>query len=185
MLSSTAVKFAKPRDKPYKLTDERGLYLIVTPTGSKWWRFRFRFDGQHKLLSLGTYPDVSLKHAREKRHEMRSALAAGIDPAARRRAERYSRGDTFEAVGREWFEKFSKAWATSHLEKIIRRLELYLFPWVGRRPIAKLSAVDILTCVRRIEAGIAELQPHLSLCDCHGEGGKQSGGALARGVAAA
>ena len=146
MLSHTSIKTAKPRDKAYKLTDERGLYLIVTPSGSKWWRFRFRFDGREKSLSLGIYPDVSLKQARQKRHEMRSALAAGIDPAARRRAERCTRGDTFEAVGREWFDKFSKAWATSHLEKIIRRLELYLFPWVGRRPIAKLSAVDILKC---------------------------------------
>ena len=153
MLANTTIKAAKAKDKPYKLTDGRGLYLIVTPTGSKWWRFRFRFDGREKSLSLGTYPDVSLKQAREKRDEMRSARAAGIDPAARRRAERYARGDTFEAVGREWFDKFSVGWADSHLEKIIRRLELYLFPWVGRRPIAKLSAVDILTCVRRIEAG--------------------------------
>lgn len=153
MLSHTSIKFAKPREKPYKLTDERGLYLIVTPGGSKWWRFRFRFDGRAKSLSLGTYPDVSLKQTREKRDEMRSARAAGIDPAARRRAERYARGDTFEAVGREWFEKFSKGWADSHMEKIIRRLELYLFPWIGHRPIAKLSAVDVLTCPRRIEAG--------------------------------
>ncbi len=84
---------------------------------------------------------------------MRSARAAGIDPAAQRRAERYARGDSFEAVAREWFEKFSKGWADNHMEKIIRRLELYLFPWIGARPIAKLSAVDILTCLRRIEAG--------------------------------
>jgi integrase len=153
VLSHTTIRFAKPRDKPYKLADERGLYLIVTPTGGKWWRFRFRFDGQQKLLSLGTYPDVSLKQAREKRDQMRSARAAGIDPAARRRAERYARGDTFEAIAREWFEKFSQGWADSHLEKVIRRLELYLFPWIGRRPIAKLTAVDVLTCLRRIEAG--------------------------------
>jgi hypothetical protein len=124
--ANTRIKAAKPKDRAYKLTDGRGLYLIVTPSGSKWWRFRFRFDGREKSLSLGTYPDVSLKQAREKRHEMRSALAAGIDPAARRRAERYSRGDTFEAVAREWFEKFSKGWADSHMEKIIRRLELLI-----------------------------------------------------------
>jgi integrase len=153
MLANTTIKAAKPRDKAYKLRDERGLYLIVTPTGSKWWRFRFRFDGREKSLSLGTYPDVSLKQAREKRDEMRNARAAGIDPAARRRAERYASGDTFEAVAREWFDKFSKAWADSHMEKVIRRLELYLFPWIGRRPIAKLSALEVLTCLRRIEAG--------------------------------
>jgi integrase len=153
MLSSTAVKFAKPRAKPYKLSDGRGLYLIVSPAGGKWWRFRFRFDGREKMLSLGTYPDVSLAQAREKRHEMRSARAAGIDPAARRRSERYTRGDSFEAVAREWFEKFSTGWADTHTEKIVRRMELYLFPWIGRRPIARLSAPEILTCLRRIEAG--------------------------------
>jgi hypothetical protein len=146
MLANTTIKAAKPRDKAYKLRDERGLYLIVTPTGSKWWRFRFRFDGREKSLSLGTYPDVSLKQAREKRDEMRNARAAGIDPAARRRAERYASGDTFEAVAREWFDKFSKAWADSHMEKVIRRLELYLFPWIGRRPIAieRVRSLDLL-----------------------------------------
>lgn len=83
---------------------------------------------------------------------MRSARAAGIDPAARRWAERYARGDTFELVAREWFDKFSTDWADSHKEKIIRRLELYLFPLIGQRPTAQLSAVDVLTCLRRIEA---------------------------------
>jgi len=153
MLSSTAIKAAKPKTKAYKLADGRGLVLIVSPSGGKWWRFRFRFDGQEKSLSLGTYPDVSLKQARQKRDEMRSARASGIDPAARRRAERYARGDTFEAVAREWFVSFSRSWAETHTEKIMRRLELYIFPWMGARPIAKLSAVDVLTCLRRIQAG--------------------------------
>jgi integrase len=153
MLTNASIKAAKPRDKPYKLYDERGLHLIVTPRGSRWWRFKFRFDGKEQLLSLGTYPEVSLKQARNKRDEMRRERSAGINPAAKRRAERYASGDTFEAVAREWFSRFSANWRASHSDKIIRRLELYLFPWIGARPIARLSAVDILTCLRRVEAG--------------------------------
>jgi integrase len=153
MLSNATIKAARPRDKPYKLFDDRGLFLIIVPGGGKWWRFKFRFDGKEKLLSLGTYPDVSLKQARERRLQMRRDHAEGIDPAAKRRAEKYARGDTFEAVAREWFDKFSTHWADSHTDKILRRLELYIFPWIGARPIAKISALEILTCLRRIEAG--------------------------------
>jgi integrase len=153
MLSNASIKAARPRDKPYKLSDERGLYLLITPNGGRWWRFRYRFDGKAQLLSLGIYPDVSLSEARDRRDAMRRDRASGVNPAAKRRAEKYANADTFEAVAREWFGKFSANWVEGHSSKIIRRLELYLFPWIGARPIEKLSARDILTCLRRVEAG--------------------------------
>jgi hypothetical protein len=107
MLSDRAIKAARPREKSYKLADGRGLYLIVTPHGGRWWRFRYPSDGREKLLSLGIYPDVSLKDAREKRDGMRRDRAAGVDPASKRHAEKYSSADSFEAVAREWLGRFS------------------------------------------------------------------------------
>src|ERR1700731_406102 len=153
MLSDASIKAARPRDKPYKMADERGLFLLVTPNGGRWWRFRYRFDRKEQLLSLGVYPDVSLETARRTRDAMRRDRKRGINPAAKRRAEKYSSADSFEAVAREWFGKFSANWVDGHSSKVIRRLELYMFPWIGARPIAKLSALDILTCLRRVEAG--------------------------------
>ena len=151
MLSDTAVKAAKPRAKPYKIYDHRGLFLQVTPAGGRWWRFKYRLDGKEKLLSLGVYPDVSLKQARERRDEARRQVADGIDPSAKRQAEKEAAADTFEAIAREWFDKFSKNWAPGHSDKIIRRLELYLFPWIGGQAIRKIEAPEILACLRRVE----------------------------------
>jgi integrase len=133
MLTETAIKAAKPRTKPYKLTDTGGLVLLVTPGGSRWWRFRFRFEDREQMLSLGTYPDVPLKRAREKRDEARRHLADGVNPAAKRQAERAAPADTFEAVAREWFAKQKPNWAESHSEKII-------------------TPGELLACLRRIEA---------------------------------
>jgi integrase len=152
MLSNASIKAARPRDKAYRLYDELGLHLLVTPRGGRWWRIKFRFDGKDQMLSLGCYPDVSLEQARDRRDEMRRDCASGVNPAAQRRAEKHAYADTFEAVAREWFGKFSANWVQGHSSKVIRRLELYLFPWIGARPIVKLSARDILTCLRRVEA---------------------------------
>src|SRR5580658_11087360 len=101
MLTETQIKSAKPREKPYKLSDERGLFMLVNPDGSRWWRFKYRFQGREKLLSLGVYPDVPLKSAREKREKFRSLVADGVDPSAKRKAEKAALADTFEAVTRE------------------------------------------------------------------------------------
>jgi integrase len=146
------IESARPRDKPYRLYDGRGLHLLVTPRGGRWWRIKYRFDGKAQMLSLGCYPEVSLEKARERRDEMRRDCANGVNPAAQRRAEKHVAAETFEAVAREWFGKFSANWVEGHSSKVIRRLELYLFPWIGARPIAKLSARDVLTCLRRAEA---------------------------------
>src|SRR5471030_1807876 len=154
-LTDTAIRKAKPTDKPIKLFDERGLLLLIAPAGGKWWRFRYRFDGKYKTLALGIYPDVPLAKAREKRDRARELLADGIDPGEDRKkqraetAERATNG--FEVVAREWFAKYSPSWASSHAEKIIKRLENDVFPWVGKRPIAEITAPELLKMLRRIE----------------------------------
>ncbi len=125
MLSDTAVRNAKPREKPYKLSDERALYLLVNPNGSRLWRFKYRIGGREKLLSFGGYPDVSLKQARDWRDEARRLLAQGIDPGAKKQAEKVADAETFEAVAREWFAKFSANWAASHGETRIRSLRVH------------------------------------------------------------
>jgi len=103
-LTETKIKSATPEAKPYKLPDERGLHLLVTPQGGKWWRFRYRFDGKEKLLSLGTYPDIGLKDARERRDQARKLVAQAIDPSAQRQAQKAAKpenaADSFEVVAR-------------------------------------------------------------------------------------
>lgn len=154
-LTIKEIDAAKAESKPRKLADEKGLFLLVTPKGGKWWRLKYRFGGKEKLLSLGVYDDVSLKSARERRDEARRLLAEGIDPGQHRKTTKRMQteraANSFEAVAREWFSKYSPAWAAGHSEKIIRRLERDLFPWIGGRPIAELSAPDLLEVLRRIE----------------------------------
>ncbi|CAM2191228.1 Integrase [Paraburkholderia kururiensis] len=159
-LTDVKIKQAKPREKLYKISDERGLYLEVTPTGGKWWRFKYRIDGKEKRLSLGVYPDVGLQKAREKRDDARKLVADGVDPSAHRRAQKQARADananSFEVVTREWLEKQKKVWEDSHAEKVIRRFERDVFPWLGKRPIAEIKPVELLTVLRRIEARVVE-----------------------------
>ena len=162
MLSPSTVANAKPSEKPYKLADERGMFLLVNPNGSRWWRFRYRRPGTRKenLLSLGTYPDVSLKRAREKRDDARRLLADGIDPGDKRKAEAVAAADTFEAVAREWYAKFSPDWAPDHANRTLRRLERDAFPWIGSKPIASVTAPDILAILERIDARGARETAH-------------------------
>lgn len=155
-LSDTAIRRVKVRDKARKLFDGHGLYLLVTPTGGKCWRLKYRYGGKEKLLALGAHPEVSLKEARARCHEARRKLAAGIDPGAERKAAKAARvareTGGFEAVGREWFEKFSRAWVAEHAATVIRRLEHDVFPWLGARPIGEITAPELLAVLRRIEA---------------------------------
>ncbi|MGH8041292.1 MAG: tyrosine-type recombinase/integrase [Rudaea sp.] len=168
MLTPSAVTNAKPQAMPYKLHDERGMYLLAKPDGARWWRFDYRRPGTGKrnTLSLGTFPDVSLKQARERRAAARKLLADGIDPGERRKAEAIAGADTFEAVAREWIAKHSARWAASHTDKIMRRLERDVFPWIGPKPIAKLTAPDVLTVLRRIEARGSLETAHRALQNC-------------------
>jgi integrase len=154
-LTDSAIRTAKPGEKARKLSDGGGLFLLVTPNGGKWWRLKFRFEGKEKLLSLGTYPEVGLREAREKREEMRRLLAAGVDVSENRKANKAARAEananSFEVIAREWFAKYSPRWAASHSDKLIRRLERDIFPWMGKRPVADISAADVLDVLRRIE----------------------------------
>ena len=169
-LTDTAVRNAKPGAKPIKLFDERGLFLIVTPSGGKWWRLKYRFDNKEKLLSLGVYPDVSLKAARKRRDELRTLLANGIDPGVHRKVMEAAHTDraanSFEIIAREWFAKHSPNWAPSHSDKIIKRLERDIFPWLGGRPIAEINAQEILVSLRRVEARGALETAHRAQQNC-------------------
>lgn len=169
-LSDTAIRNAKPGAKPAKLFDERGLFLIVTPAGGKWWRFRYKFDNKEKLLSLGVYPDVGLKDARERRDAARKLLADGIDPGENRKAQKAAKQDraanSFEVVAREWYAKHSPNWAEHHGDRIIRRFERDIFPWIGSKPIADVNAPELLAVVRRIEARGALETAHRALGNC-------------------
>lgn len=155
-LTDTAIRNAKPREKPYKLADEKGLFVLVNPNGTKWWRLKFRVAGKEKLLSFGVYPEVGLKEARDKRDEARKQLAGGIDPSEHRKAIKTARveraANSFEVVAREWFEKNRHTWAPSHADKIIDRLERDVFPWLGGRPVMEVTPPVVLEVLRRIEA---------------------------------
>ncbi len=155
-LSDTTCRNAKPQEKSYKLFDEKGLYLEVMPAGSKGWRQKYRFAGKEKRLSHGAYPEVPLRLARERRDEARKMLATGVDPSLHRKLEKARRieaaANSFEAISREWFAKFSAGWAASHSDKIIRRFERDIFPLIGTRPVAEIVAPELLMVLRRIES---------------------------------
>jgi integrase len=168
-LTDSAIRAAKPAVKSYRLFDGGGLYLEVSPGGGKWWRLKYRRAGKEKRLSLGTYPTTGLREAREKRDEHRKLLASGVDPGAHRKAAKLAgaerAGNTFEVVAREWFAKQAPNWADNHATKIIRRLERDLFPWVGARPIAEITASELLQVLRKIEGRALETA-HRALQNC-------------------
>lgn len=169
-LTDTAIRNIKPGVKSIKLFDERGLYLEVSPSGGKWWRLKYRFDNKEKRISLGVYPDISLKDARDRRDEARKLLANGVDPSENRKAIKSTRMDraanSFEVVGREWFAKYSPTWASNHGVRIIRRFERDIFPWIGGRPIAEITAPELLSVIRRIEIRGALETAHRALSNC-------------------
>ncbi|WP_018718296.1 tyrosine-type recombinase/integrase [Arhodomonas aquaeolei] len=169
-LTDTAIRNAKPGDKARKLFDGGGLYLEVAPSGGKWWRLKYRYGGKEKRLSLGVYPDVSLKDARDRRDEARKLLANDIDPSENRKATRAAKveraANSFEAVAREWYAKHSPNWSANHGDRIIRRLERDIFPWLGGKPIADITAPQLLEVIRRIEQRGALETAHRALGNC-------------------
>jgi Phage integrase central domain/Arm DNA-binding domain len=124
----------------------------VTPSGGRLWRLRYRLGGVEKLLTLGAYPDVSLKRAREKRDDARKLIADEVDPNAKRQAERAAQGDTFEAIALEWLKLQGTRLAVETMEILGTRLNSYLFPYLGTRPIAAIKAQELLAALRRAEA---------------------------------
>jgi integrase len=151
MLTVTEIRAVKPQDKPRKLSDGGGLYLLINPNGSLWWRLKYRFDGREKLLSLGVYPHVSLQQARSRREDAKRAIASGVDPSAKRQAEKSGAANTFESIAREWLALQQKKLAPATYDKAVWTFETLLFPYIGSRPVAKLGAVDVLKVLRRIE----------------------------------
>jgi hypothetical protein len=135
-----------------KLFDERGLFMLVTPSGGCLWRFRYRLNRVEKLLTLGAYPGVSLKRAREKREDARKLVADEIDPSAKRQAERNAQADTFEAIALEWLNLHRASWAAETISILQARVKSYLLPYLGRRPISAITAQELLGVLRRVEA---------------------------------
>jgi integrase len=157
MLSVTAINNAKSKEKPYKIADEKGLYLLVQASGSKLWRLDYRFAGKRKTLALGSYPDVSLVNARNNRDEARKLLASTppIDPSEQRKQEKVASklnsNNSFEVVAREWWHSHMTNKADTHKNKVIRRFEIYLFPWIGNKPISEITAPQMMEAVKRVE----------------------------------
>lgn len=169
-LTDTAVRKARPRGKPYRLFDGGGLYVEVFPSASKLWRLKYRFDGKEKRLAFGAYPSVSLAQARKRREEARERLAGEIDPGEFCKIQKAARveraANSFETVAREWFAKHSPTWAASHADKIINRLENDVFPWLGGRPLAEITAPEVLKALRRVEGRGALDTAHRVLQNC-------------------
>ncbi len=161
-LSDTAIKNTKPQAKPIKVRDGGGLYLLINPNGSRWWRLDYRFDGKRKTLSMGIYPDVPLKTARSRRDDARVLLADGVDPGAQRKAEKQAKSEagsnTFEALAREWMATRGKEWTESYASKTKSALERNAFPAIGSKPITEITAPNLLAMLRAIESrGIVDM----------------------------
>lgn len=161
-LTETAIKKAKPADKPIKLSDGKGMYLLVNPIGSKLWRWKYRVLGKEKVLSLGAYPDVSLAQARDGVDKARKALAAGDDPMAKRKADkvatRTAAENSFETVARKWWANWKPARSEQHAGQVMRRFEANVFPYIGGRPISEVQAPELVAMLKGIEArGVSDL----------------------------
>lgn len=165
-LTEVAIRAAKPSEKPRKLFDAGGLYLLIAPTGARGWRLKYRVAGREKLLSLGAYPDVGLKRAREKRDDARRLLADKIDPSLKRKSERAAQANTFEAIAREWLAMHAKSVALVTLEKKRQRFEDLVFPYIGKQPIADIGAPALLDVFRRIEARGNHETAHRARSEC-------------------
>ena len=154
-LTDTAIRAIKPTSKTAKYFDGGGLYLEVAPSGGKWWRLKYRFQGKEKRISLGTYPTIGLKEARERREDTKKILANGIDPSAQRQAIKASitsiDQDSFEVVTREWFDKHVVNLAPSYSKKVRSLFERQIFPVLGAKPIAEVEPTDVLSAARHVE----------------------------------
>ena len=169
-LTDTVIRSAKPQNKTVKMFDGGGLYLEVTPNGGKWWRLKYRVDGKEKRISLGVYPTIGLKEARERREEAKKLLAHGIDPSAQRKAVKASiisqEENTIEAVAREWFDKHVSTLAPSYGKKVRSLFERQVFPVFGGKPISEVEPTDILKTARHVEESGAVETAHrlVQLC---------------------
>ncbi|CAJ3862556.1 phage integrase [Burkholderia pseudomallei] len=163
-LTDTAIRNAKPADKPVRLFDGGGLYLEIAPSGGKWWRLKYRFGGKEKRYSLGVYPEVTLATARKKRDEAREKLAAGIDPGEAKKAEKraslLAAAHSFEVVARGWMDERKTTVEPAQHAKTLARMENDVFPWLGKRPIAEIDAPEILVVLKRVDGRGARFTAH-------------------------
>ncbi len=153
--TDTTIRAAKPADKPYNLSDSLGLYLLIQPSGSRWWRLKYRFQSCEKLLSLGVYPEVSLRQARIARDEARRLIASGVNPSAERKAASAAHANTFKSIAREWHATFSPRWAPATATRVLSALERDAFPHIGNLPVSAITAPQVLQALRRVEARAA------------------------------
>ena len=154
-LTDLAIRRTKARERAYKLYDEKGLYLLISPTGAKLWRLKYRAAGKEKTLALGAYPDRSLVQARDDTHDARKLIRDGVDPSAQRKQEkrdqRIRAENTFEVLAREWHANQKGKWTADHAVTMLRRLETHLFPALGTRSIAEIDAPELLDALRLVE----------------------------------
>ncbi|MDR2709947.1 MAG: tyrosine-type recombinase/integrase [Burkholderiales bacterium] len=154
-LTDTSARNAKPKGKPYKLSDGDGMYLLIQPNGAKWWRLKYRIGGKEKSISFGVYPSVSLKDARNARDEARALIAGGVDPSAARKVEAVAVADdedTFEKVAIAWWEHWKGSCTPGHADNILKRLKADVFPIIGHVPVKKQTAPMLLAMAKRIES---------------------------------
>lgn len=151
-LTELEIRAANAVEKPLKLFDGGGLYLLVTPGGGRLWRLKYRYEGKERGISLGVYPDVSLKRARICRDDARRMIAEGVEPSARRQADKNARAVTFELVANEWLELQAKKLAPVTLSKARWMITEFVLPHIGSRPIHKITPGDVLAALRPIEA---------------------------------
>jgi integrase len=154
-LSDIQVSKAKPKESDYKLNDGYGLYLLVTPTGGKLWRFDYRHENKRKTMAFGAYPAITLADARQRREDAKKLLANGVDPGEMKKSLKQAKVEleenSFEIVAREWHQKFSGQWSPGHAITIMSRLDRDVFPWLGSKPVSEIRPVDVLAILRRVE----------------------------------
>ncbi len=154
-LNARQIDTAKPKEKAYKLADGGGLYLLVKPSGGKYWRFKYRVAGKEKLLALGVYPEVTLADARAKREEAKRGIAGGIDPMEAKREEKIARetqlNNTFKDIALEWHSSKLKKWSAGYASDILEAFNKDVFPYIGKKPIAEIKPLELLNVLRRIE----------------------------------
>ena len=155
-LTDPGIKATKPQDKAFTLSDGGGLALHIQPNGSKWWRFRYRFDGKPCLLSLGTYPKTTLKEARLERDRLQALIKRGVNPSMQRQEDKFmaakSMANSFESVARAWFDDWQAIRTPDHAKRIIKRLEADVFPMIGKKPVTEITAAQLLMMAKKIEA---------------------------------
>lgn len=155
-LSDAKVRNAKPKNRPYKIADGEGLFLVIMPSGSKYWRLRYFIAGKEKLLALGVYPEISLGDARDRRAQARKLLAAGKDPSEAKqdvkRLNALRSANAFETVAREWYEKRTHEWAPQSAKTMLARLEQHILPKLGERPVTEITPPEVLAMARVVEA---------------------------------